>query len=71
MIVWNGLLVAGVVVAFAAFAAWTGSTFGSWVLTVLVHVFGLDTEPLASWLWRVAVALLLVGSVGKVATGGF
>ncbi len=64
------ILVAGVVLGFLALLSWTGASLGSWLVDLLVALLAVDEDDLARWLWWLALILLVVGSVGRLATEG-
>lgn len=64
------MLLAGIVLAFVALVVWVNGSVGHWLIDVLVAVLPWDEDSIARVLWRLAVAVLLVGSVGRLATEG-
>ena len=64
------MLIVGVALAFVALVSWTGTTLGDCMLDFLAAMLRFDGDAIARWLWRIAIVVLVVGSVGKLATEG-
>lgn len=64
------LLVVGVVLAFLALLSWVGASVGWWLFDLILALLPWDDDHIARRVRRLAVLLLLVGSVGRLMTEG-